>query len=71
MIDCTGHPSGAPLAIKLLPPGGRLMIVGLPDDPVPIDLAALAANEIVVRGSLVYADDNFAEALDHIAAGAF
>jgi threonine dehydrogenase-like Zn-dependent dehydrogenase len=45
------------------------MIVGLPDDPVPIDLAALAANEIVVRGSLVYADDNFAEALDHIAAG--
>jgi (R,R)-butanediol dehydrogenase/meso-butanediol dehydrogenase/diacetyl reductase len=69
VIDCTGHPSGAPLAIKLLPPGGRLMIVGLPDDPVPVDLAALAANEIVVRGSLVYADDDFAEALDHIAAG--
>jgi threonine dehydrogenase-like Zn-dependent dehydrogenase len=45
------------------------MIVGLPDDPVPIDLAALAANEIIVRGSLVYAHDNFAEALDHIAAG--
>ena len=69
VIDCTGHPSGAPLAIKLLPPGGRLMIVGLPDDPVPVDLAALAANEIVVRGSLVYAEDDFAEALDHIAAG--
>jgi threonine dehydrogenase-like Zn-dependent dehydrogenase len=69
VIDCTGHPSGAPLAIKLLPPGGRLMITGLPNDPVPIDLAALAANEIVVRGSLAYADDDFAEALDHIAAG--
>jgi (R,R)-butanediol dehydrogenase/meso-butanediol dehydrogenase/diacetyl reductase len=69
VIDCTGHPSGAPLGIELLPPGGRLMIAGLPNDPVPIDLAALAANEIVVRGSLVYADDDFAEALDHIAAG--
>jgi D-xylulose reductase len=69
VIDCTGHPSGAPLAIKLLPPGGRLMITGLPNDPVPIDLAALAASEIVVRGSLVYTDDDFAEALDHIAAG--
>jgi (R,R)-butanediol dehydrogenase / meso-butanediol dehydrogenase / diacetyl reductase len=69
VIDCTGHPSGAPLAIKLLPPGGRLMIAGLPNGPVPIDLAALAANEIIVRGSLVYTDDDFAEALDHIAAG--
>ena len=45
------------------------MIAGLPNDPVPIALAALAVNEIVVRGSLVYADDDFAEALDHIAAG--
>jgi (R,R)-butanediol dehydrogenase / meso-butanediol dehydrogenase / diacetyl reductase len=69
VIDCTGHPSGAPLAIKLLPPGGRLMIAGLPDDPAPIDLATLAVNEIIVRGSLVYTDEDFAEALDHIAAG--
>jgi (R,R)-butanediol dehydrogenase/meso-butanediol dehydrogenase/diacetyl reductase len=69
VIDCTGHPSGAPLGIKLLPPGGTLMIAGLPDDPVPVDLAVLAANEIVVRGSLVYAEDDFSEALDHIAAG--
>jgi (R,R)-butanediol dehydrogenase/meso-butanediol dehydrogenase/diacetyl reductase len=68
VIDCTGHPSGAPLAIRLLPPGGRLMIAGLPGDPAPIDLTALAVNEIVVRGSLAYADDDFAEALDHIAA---
>jgi (R,R)-butanediol dehydrogenase / meso-butanediol dehydrogenase / diacetyl reductase len=69
VIDCTGHPSGAPLAIELLPPAGRLIIAGLPDDPAPIDLAAVAVNEIVIRGSLAYADDDFAEALDHIAAG--
>jgi threonine dehydrogenase-like Zn-dependent dehydrogenase len=29
----------------------------------------VAVNEIVIRGSLAYADDDFAEALDHIAAG--
>jgi (R,R)-butanediol dehydrogenase/meso-butanediol dehydrogenase/diacetyl reductase len=69
VLDCTGHPSGAPLAIELLPAAGRLTIVGLPDGPVPISLATLAWKEIVVRGSLVYADDDFAEALDHIAAG--
>jgi (R,R)-butanediol dehydrogenase/meso-butanediol dehydrogenase/diacetyl reductase len=69
VIDCTGHPAGAPLAIELLPPAGRLIIAGLPDHPSAIDLAALAVNEIVIRGSLAYTDDDFAEALDHIAAG--
>jgi threonine dehydrogenase-like Zn-dependent dehydrogenase len=68
-IDTTGHPSGAPLAIELLPPAGRLTIVGLPDAPVPTDLALLAFKEITVRGSLCYDDSDFAEALDHIAAG--
>jgi (R,R)-butanediol dehydrogenase / meso-butanediol dehydrogenase / diacetyl reductase len=69
VIDTTGHPSGAPLALGLLPPAGRLTIVGLPDEPVPIDLTALAVNEITVRGCLAYDDTDFAEALDHIAAG--
>jgi threonine dehydrogenase-like Zn-dependent dehydrogenase len=69
VFDTTGHPSGAPLAIKLLPPAGRLIIAGLPDDPAPLDLAALAVNEIVVRGSLAYTDDDFAEARGLIAAG--
>jgi threonine dehydrogenase-like Zn-dependent dehydrogenase len=69
VIDCTGHPSGAPLAIELLPPAGRLVIAGLPDGPSPIDLTTVAVNEIVIRGSLAYAEDDFAEALDHIAAG--
>jgi (R,R)-butanediol dehydrogenase / meso-butanediol dehydrogenase / diacetyl reductase len=69
VIDCTGHPQGTPLAIELLPPAGRLVIAGLPDDPVPVSLATLAVKEITVRGSLCYSDDDFAEALGHIAAG--
>jgi threonine dehydrogenase-like Zn-dependent dehydrogenase len=30
VIDTTGHPSGAPLALRLLPAAGRLTVVGLP-----------------------------------------
>ncbi len=69
VIDTTGHPSGAPLAVELLPPAGRLIVVGLPDDPAPIDLAVLAVKELTVRGSLCYDEDDFSEALGHIAAG--
>jgi threonine dehydrogenase-like Zn-dependent dehydrogenase len=45
------------------------MIAGLPSGAVPIDLTALAVKEIIVGGSLVYTEDDFAEALEHIAAG--
>jgi (R,R)-butanediol dehydrogenase/meso-butanediol dehydrogenase/diacetyl reductase len=69
VIDCSGHPSGAPLAIGLLSAAGRLIVAGLPDDPVPVDLTTVAVRELVVRGSLAYSDDDFAEALGHIAAG--
>jgi (R,R)-butanediol dehydrogenase / meso-butanediol dehydrogenase / diacetyl reductase len=69
VIDSTGHPSGAPLALRLLPAGGRLTVVGLPDAPVPLDLGLLAFKEITVRGSLVYDEHDFAAAVAHIAAG--
>ena len=69
MIDCTGHPAAAPLAIELLPAGGRLTIAGLPGEPASVQLDLLAVKELVVRGSLVYTEEDFAEALGHIAAG--
>jgi threonine dehydrogenase-like Zn-dependent dehydrogenase len=69
VIDTTGHTSGAPLAVGLLPPAGRLTVVGLPDDPAPIDLALLAVKELTVGGSLCYDGGDFAEALGHLAAG--
>jgi len=68
VIDSTGHPSGAPLAIDLLPVAGRLVVVGLPNDPVPLSLDWLAVKEIVIRGSLTYTDEDFTEAMGHVAA---
>jgi len=69
VIDTTGHPSGAPLALRLLPAAGRLTVVGLPDAPTPLDLGLLAFKEITVRGSLVYDERDFTAAVAHIAAG--
>jgi threonine dehydrogenase-like Zn-dependent dehydrogenase len=41
----------------------------LPGEPASIQLDPLAVKQLVVRGSLVYAEEDFAEALGHIAAG--
>jgi threonine dehydrogenase-like Zn-dependent dehydrogenase len=69
VIDSTGHPSGAPLALHLLAPAGRLTVVGLPDAPAALDLSLLAFKEITIRGSLVYNEQVFALAHAHLAAG--
>ena len=69
VVDSTGQPSGAPLALRLLPAAGRLTVVGLPDAPASLDLGLLAFKEITIRGSLVYDEHDFAEAVARIAAG--
>ncbi|MDO8187938.1 alcohol dehydrogenase catalytic domain-containing protein [Conexibacter sp. JD483] len=68
-IDCSGHPSGTPLAVRLLPAAGRLVVVGIPDGPVAVDVLALALGELTIKGSLAYSTTDFTEALEHIAAG--
>jgi (R,R)-butanediol dehydrogenase / meso-butanediol dehydrogenase / diacetyl reductase len=69
VIDSTGHPSAAPLALNLLAPAGRLTVVGLPDDPAALDLSMVAFKELTIRGSLVYDEQDFALALALLAAG--
>jgi (R,R)-butanediol dehydrogenase / meso-butanediol dehydrogenase / diacetyl reductase len=69
VIDSTGHPSAAPLALRLLAPAGGLTVVGLPDDPAALDLSMLAFKELTIRGSLVYDEQDFTSALALLAAG--
>jgi threonine dehydrogenase-like Zn-dependent dehydrogenase len=57
------------MAIELLPAAGKLTIAGLPGEPAAIPPDLLAVKELVVRGSLVYTEADFAEALGQIAAG--
>lgn len=69
VIDCTGHPSGGPLAISLLVQNGHLAVVGVTSTPVPTDFMTVTTKELTIVGSLAYDRENFAEALDHLAAG--
>jgi threonine dehydrogenase-like Zn-dependent dehydrogenase len=61
----TGYLAGSRHSRRLVSP-----VVGLPDDPAAIDLSLLAFNELTVRGSLVYDEQDFASALALLAAGA-
>jgi (R,R)-butanediol dehydrogenase/meso-butanediol dehydrogenase/diacetyl reductase len=69
IIDCTGHPSGMPLAIRLAPPLGRIAVVGITGTPVATDYVSVAVKELTITGSLAYSSRDFQEALDHMAAG--
>jgi (R,R)-butanediol dehydrogenase / meso-butanediol dehydrogenase / diacetyl reductase len=69
VIDCSGHKSGASLAVSLLRPAGRIAVVGLPSDPVPTDYMAVVTKELTIVGSAAYTRANFEEALAHLAAG--
>jgi threonine dehydrogenase-like Zn-dependent dehydrogenase len=69
VIDCTGHPSGVPLAIELLRPHGVCVVVGMSDTPASADFAAIAAKELTITGSLAYDNRDFDEALRHLAEG--
>jgi threonine dehydrogenase-like Zn-dependent dehydrogenase len=70
VIDCSGHPAGAALAIEMLAPAGRLLLVGVPYELASLDLALITTKEIVVRGSLAYTAEQFDDALELLAAGA-
>lgn len=54
VIETAGHPAAVSLAIELVRPGGRVILVGLPGLPTSIDSAALAHEEKRLIGSRAY-----------------
>jgi L-iditol 2-dehydrogenase len=51
VLECSGHPAGARLALELVARGGRYTQVGLFGKPVEIDLEQIAVREIRFAGS--------------------
>jgi 2-desacetyl-2-hydroxyethyl bacteriochlorophyllide A dehydrogenase len=70
VLDCAGTAASVQAAIGIVRPAGRIVILGVPGTPVPIDVAHLVLNEIVLRGSMIYSDAEFRRALDLLHAGA-
>jgi (R,R)-butanediol dehydrogenase/meso-butanediol dehydrogenase/diacetyl reductase len=70
VFDCAGTPAAAQLAVQILRPLGRLMLVGL--SLTPLDLAAppIVIKELEIRGVIAYRRAQFQAAIDMLAAGA-
>lgn len=54
VIEAAGHHTAVATALSLVGPGGRVVCVGLPQQPTPVDTADLAREEKVLLGSRAY-----------------
>ncbi|MGN6872099.1 MAG: zinc-dependent alcohol dehydrogenase [Solirubrobacteraceae bacterium] len=70
VFECAGTPAAAQLAVQILRPLGRLLLVGL--SLAPLDLAAppIVIKELSIRGVIAYRRAQFQAAIDMLAAGA-
>lgn len=55
VVECSGSEKAAQGIVEYLCPGGRIIIVGMPLNPVPLDLVALAAKEARIDHVFRYA----------------
>jgi threonine dehydrogenase-like Zn-dependent dehydrogenase len=65
VFECSGSATATSTALKLLAPGGILVVVGAGPDP-GLDSATILLKEITVRGSYIYVDE-FDRAIDLLA----
>jgi threonine dehydrogenase-like Zn-dependent dehydrogenase len=66
-IECSGNNEATETALKLLSPGGILVVVGA-GRGAALDAATILLKEITVRGSFTYIDE-FDDAIDLLATG--
>jgi 2-desacetyl-2-hydroxyethyl bacteriochlorophyllide A dehydrogenase len=66
VFECSGSAAAVSLALKMLAPGGILVVVGAGPDPA-LDSATILLKEITVRGSYIYTDE-FDRAIQLLAA---
>jgi 2-desacetyl-2-hydroxyethyl bacteriochlorophyllide A dehydrogenase len=64
-VDTSGSPAAVSRAADALEPGGRLVLVGLGDEPVPWPVGP-----VDVVGSFAYTDDDFRTAVAYLDGGA-
>jgi 2-desacetyl-2-hydroxyethyl bacteriochlorophyllide A dehydrogenase len=71
-VDCVVETAGTAEAVadalRLVRPGGRVVLTGLPHEPTPVRFFSVVRREISILGSMIYQDE-FAEAMQLVAAG--
>jgi 2-desacetyl-2-hydroxyethyl bacteriochlorophyllide A dehydrogenase len=68
-FECAGNPSAPNLAIELVAPSGRVILLGVLEEPVPISQLLLMLKEAQIRSSFAYRPGDFDEAIALIEAG--
>jgi threonine dehydrogenase-like Zn-dependent dehydrogenase len=56
VLECSGNAAATAAALRLLAPGGILVLVGAGPDP-GLDSTTILLKEIIVRGSYIYTDE--------------
>jgi (R,R)-butanediol dehydrogenase / meso-butanediol dehydrogenase / diacetyl reductase len=69
VFECAGTPSAARLAVEVLAPLGRLMLVGVSLAPLDLPGPLVVLKELQISGVLSYRPEEFAEAIDLLARG--
>jgi 2-desacetyl-2-hydroxyethyl bacteriochlorophyllide A dehydrogenase len=69
VLECAGNPAAPPLAVELVAPGGRIVLLGVLEEPVEISQLLLMLKEAQIRASFAYRPKDFDEAIELIAAG--
>lgn len=62
IFDCTGHPAAFRTALELASPRAEIVMLGIAFGPTPIDMEAVVAKELIIRGSLAYGREDFEQA---------
>jgi 2-desacetyl-2-hydroxyethyl bacteriochlorophyllide A dehydrogenase len=70
IFECAGNPAALGLALELIRPKGRIVALGVLEEPVPISQLVLLIKEAELHGSFAYTKADFADAIGLIADGA-
>jgi 2-desacetyl-2-hydroxyethyl bacteriochlorophyllide A dehydrogenase len=68
-MECAGTASAAALALELLAPLGRLIMVGIAPAPFAVDPLQLVFKEVDIRGAIIYRRADFDSAIELLASG--
>lgn len=56
VLECSGAPAAFPSLFDCVAPGGRVVLVGIPVDAIPLQVAAVQAKEVTIESVFRYAN---------------
>ena len=69
VLECAGNPAAPNLAVELVGTSGRIVLLGVLEEPVEINELLLLLKEASMHASFAYRPAEFDEAIELIAAG--